>query len=83
MMGFSIDYEFVAGSPESDAEYFWIIEPSQGEPYAEAVQLSSKGALQTFVPWVKSDGPFRSYLGKGDGKGSYEAISAEEPMQGF
>lgn len=74
-IGFSVDYRFGGSNKGNETQYYWIIEPDQGEPYAEPVQLSDQGTLQTFVPWMPGDGPFRCYLAKGSADGTHVAIS--------
>jgi hypothetical protein len=55
-MGFSVDYQFVGGGPNSHVQYVWVIKPPSGPALESAVQLESRGTLQTFViPW----GPVR------------------------
>ena len=63
MMGFSVDYKFATGRPDSAAKYAWIIQRSKGPETAMSVKLKAKGTLQKFLlDWRPSDGPFTSTL---------------------
>ena len=63
MMMFSIDYEFVEGSPQSRSTYLWVIEASNSQPVAGAVELQREGNVITYNPqWRPANGPFRCYI---------------------
>jgi hypothetical protein len=48
-MGFSVDYQFTGGTPDSQVKYVWVIKPPSGQVWESAVQLQSRGTLQAFV----------------------------------
>jgi hypothetical protein len=67
-MGFSVDYRFETGQPDSSATYFWVITPSGLQPVKQPVQLQSEGTLQTFFPDLRPDGgPFETHIETQDG----------------
>lgn len=49
-MGFSVDYQFTGGTPDSQVKYVWVIKPPSGQVWESAVELQSRGTLQAFVP---------------------------------
>ena len=68
-MGFSVDYQFVQGSPETASRYVWVILGNQPEPVRQDVQLRPEGTLQVFVPqWRPEHGPFRCHIEDGHGQ---------------
>jgi len=62
-MGFSVDYEFADGQPDSSAKYVLVIKPANGQPVKQPVQLESRGTLQGFAQQLKpDDGPFQTHV---------------------
>ncbi len=77
-MGFSVDYQFTAGQPEPNAQYFWIIERTQGAPARQAVRLNAQGTLQGFLGDFRPEhGPFQAHLE--DARGN--RLSASETLR--
>jgi hypothetical protein len=77
-MGFSVDYQFTAGQPEPNAQYFWVIERAQGAPSRQPVRLSTQGTLQGFVSgFLPEHGPFQAHLE--DARGN--RLSANESLR--
>ena len=68
-MGFSADYRFTGGQPNPSSPYFWVIEPTRGEPVRLEVRLKAEGTLPpTFVPSFRpGNGPFRTHVEDGYG----------------
>ena len=68
MMMFSVDYEFVEGTPLSRSSYLWVVE-SNAQPVAAAVQMQREGNLMTYNPqWRPSNGPFKCYIADHSGR---------------
>jgi len=63
MVGFSVDYEFTQGTPNT-VGYVWVIERAQGTPAKIRQQLKQqKGNLHLFIQgWRPEEGPFQSHL---------------------
>jgi hypothetical protein len=67
-MGMSVDYVFTAGQPLPSQRYVWVIEPAQGDPVKQPVQLSHSGTLQAFFPQLRPQhGPFQAHIESSDG----------------
>jgi len=67
-MGFSVDYQFAQGGPNSSSRYLWVVEPSKGPPAKMDVRLQERGTLQTFVLQLRPEhGPFKSHIEDGNG----------------
>jgi len=62
MMGFSVDYQFTTGEPQTWMKYFWIIQRGGGKAAKIPVQLAQKGNLALFLPWRPEDGPFQGHI---------------------
>lgn len=77
-MGFSVDYQFTQGQPEANAQYFWVIERSQGAATKQPVRLQARGTLQGFVTDFRPEqGPFQTHLE--DARGT--RLSATVPLR--
>jgi len=68
-MGFTADYQFVEGEPSPSSPYFWVIQPSKGQPVKLEVRLKRKGTLPpTFIQQFRPEnGPFQGYIEDADG----------------
>jgi len=61
-MGFSVDYQFIAGRPAS-SPYAWVIQPGKGQVAKQPVQLQPQGNLRMFIPQFRPEnGPFRTHI---------------------
>lgn len=61
-MGFSVDYQFIAGQP-GPSPYLWVIQPGNGQTAKQPVQLQPRGTLQTFILQFRPEnGPFHTHL---------------------
>ncbi len=59
-MGFSVDYQFIGGTPDSRVQYVWVIKPPSGPAKESVVQLQSRGTLQMFVTeWGPVTGDYK------------------------
>jgi len=67
MMGFSVDYQFTTGEPQTSLKYFWIIQRAGGKAARIPVRLEQKGNLALFLPWRPEEGPFQGHLEDGSG----------------
>lgn len=77
-MGFSVDYQFTAGQPDSNAQYFWVVQRTQGPPARQPVQLSAQGTLQGFISGFRPEhGPFQGHIE--DARGN--RLSANESLR--
>lgn len=62
-MGFSVDYKFTNGQPDTSAEYLWVIQAGDGRVLKEPVRLQSRGTLQDFVQQLRPEnGPFQTHI---------------------
>jgi len=62
-MGFSVDYTFTSGRPNSSATYIWVLEDGRGQQTLLRINAQSQGTLQTFVTtWKPDQKPFKSYV---------------------
>ncbi len=62
-MGFSVDYEFVSGGPETANRYFWVIEADKAPAAKIPVRLEPRGTLQSFVLQYRPEhGPFSCHI---------------------
>lgn len=77
-MGFSVDYQFVQGGPQSSQDYFWVIYAG-GKPAGKCpVKLEGRGNLSTLVPQLRPEnGPFACHLEDYSGRRLSEVL----PMQ--
>lgn len=75
-MGFSADYRFVEGEPSSSSPYFWVIQPSKGQPVKLEVRLKREGTLPpTFVQQFRPEhGPFQGHIEDGEGNRLSQSI---------
>lgn len=77
-MGFSVDYQFTAGQPDTNAQYFWVVERTQGPPARQPVRLSAQGTLQGFISGFQPEhGPFQGHIE--DARGN--RLSANESLR--
>lgn len=77
-MGFSVDYQFTAGHPDANAQYFWVVERTQGPPAKQPVRLSAQGTLQGFIGGFRPEhGPFQGHIE--DARGN--RLSANESLR--
>ena len=61
-MGFSVDYQFIGGSP-GPSPYAWVIQPGNGQVAKQPRQLQPRGTLQAFVLQFRPEnGPFRTHI---------------------
>ena len=68
-MGFSVDYEFVSGQPDTAAEYLWVIQSAEGRTMKQRVHLKHRGTLEGFVPDFRPEhGPFQTGLEDAQGR---------------
>jgi len=75
-MGFSVDYEFVSGQPESSAKYFLIIKPASAQSAKQPVELSPQGTLQGFAQQLQPhDGPFQAHIEDENGAKLSESLA--------
>jgi hypothetical protein len=62
-VGFSVDYQFVQGRPDPSAQYFCVVERTQGPPVRQPVRLDAYGTLQGFIDTFRPEhGPFQAHL---------------------
>lgn len=74
-MGFSVDYRFVQGGPDSSTRYVWVIQPASGQPTVVPVELEPSGTLQTFTKFRPEHGPFQCFLAEETASGEHSPLS--------
>jgi hypothetical protein len=78
MMGFSVDYEFAQGQPDSEG-YVWVIERAHGNAARQQVRLTAKGTLQAMIQkWRPEDGPFTAHIEDRKGNPLSELIEMQQ-----
>lgn len=77
VMMFSVDYRFLNDArPQEGMRYAWVIEPGQGEPLEQEVQLRRQSTLQAIVPqWRPENGPFICHIDELSPDGTRRTIS--------
>lgn len=83
MMMFSVDYRFREdNTPDPAGQYFWVIQPANGEPWEQPVQLKKRSTLQAMnESWRPEMGPFTSRIEAADKDGKRRTISEDEAMR--
>lgn len=62
-VGFSVDYQFTSGGPETANRYFWVIQAAKAPTAKIPVRLDRQGTLQTFVLEYRPEhGPFSCHI---------------------
>ena len=62
IMGFSADYQFASGGPQTGMKYFWLIKGAGGKAARIPVRLEQQGNLALLLPWRPEDGPFQGHI---------------------
>jgi len=62
-MFFSVDYQVTGDTSGSQVRYVWVIKPPNGQVWESAVQLQSRGTLQSFVTeWGPVTGNYEMWI---------------------
>lgn len=82
-IGFSVDYTFTSGGPQSALRYVWVIRAAAADQtWEQAVQLKQQGQLQTFVTkWRPEQGPFETFIAEVGPDDDRRPISSVEPLK--
>jgi hypothetical protein len=77
-MGFSVDYQYMVGTPNPSSLYLWVIESEKRPPYKQFVQLGRRGTLEGFFPGVRPEhAPFKTHIEDTQGN----RLSASVPIK--